>query len=152
MSTPSQGAQSPSSASELENARSGWHPGGADAGDDPERDQTELHGGPDEAARTGDHLALGQLEHRRGQRNAGDEDDERSDHRPQAGIGDLVLDGQGGQQGDGEGGEEGHQHLERAPTTREQPQDADDGSEQCGGRTSRGAGRRISAIPIVSVV
>jgi hypothetical protein len=31
-------------------------------------------------------------------------------------------------------GEEGHQHLERAPSSREQPQDADDGSEQCGGR------------------
>ena len=116
------------------------HPGGTHARDDPEGDQAELRACPDEPARAGDHLALGQLEEGGRQRDAGNEDDERGDHRPEAGIGDVVLHGERGQRGDGEGGEEGHQHLERAPPAREQPQHADDCAEH--GRRGDVAGSR----------
>ena len=107
-------------------------PGGAHARNDAERDQAQLGRGPDESARAGDHLALGKLEESRRQRDAGDEDDKRRDHRPEAGISDLVLHRQRAQRSDSEGGDERHQHFERAPAVREQPQHTDDCAEDGG--------------------
>ena len=114
----------------LENTLLGRHAHGFDARDDAEREQTELHGAPDEAARAGNHLALGQFQEGGRERHAGDEHDQGGDHRAQTGLGHVVLDHERRESSHAEGGEEGHEHLERAPSAPEPLKHADESTQQ----------------------
>jgi hypothetical protein len=84
---------------------------------------------PDETARARDHLALGELEERRRQRDARNEDDERSDHGAQARVGDVVLHRERDDRRDARRCDERHERLDRPPVATEPPQDADEGAQ-----------------------
>ena len=114
-------------------------PDGLDAGDDAQRQESELHQARDEAARAGDHLTGGELENRGRQGGAGEEDDQRRDHGPQPRPGEVVLDGERAECGHGDGGDDGHQDLQLPLLPADGPQHPDQRAEDgCGRDVTRG--------------
>ena len=134
MSTPSQGAHSPRSASELENARSAGTPAALTPATIPNAIRPSWVAA--QTSRLEPEIIWPSVSSRNAVVSAtpGMNTTRAAIIARRPGSVTSCLTASAGQQGNGEGGDEGHQHLERAPPACEQPQHADDGAEHGGGR------------------
>ena len=119
------------------------------AGDDPEREQQQLHAAEHQPARAGDHLARGQLDRRRREHAARQERDERRDQRARPRVGHAVLDRLEVSAETTIADEDRHQHGQRLAASRGEHERADEHPKPAAIATSPGVGCRTRQSPTV---
>ena len=133
-STPSQGAQEPSNASELENARSADTPTIPTPATIPKARSPSWV--PPQTSRLEPATICPSVSSRKAVVSAtpGMKTTRDGDHRAQTGVGDVVLHRERDDRRDAGGGEERHQRLDRPAPAAEPPEDADERAQHCRAR------------------